>query len=52
MVSDNQITEQKEPEITEYLEFDSKFESGNLLFASAITPSEYNLLLSNDINTK
>lgn len=34
------------------LVFESRFESGNLAFASKVSPKEYNLLLHNDINTK
>jgi len=31
--------------------FESRFESGNLLAALKISDSEYDLILSNDINT-
>jgi hypothetical protein len=34
------------------LVFESRFESGNLAMAYKITDNEYNLILSNDINTK
>jgi hypothetical protein len=32
--------------------FESRFESGNLAMAFKISENEYNLILSNDINTK
>lgn len=34
------------------LVFESRFESGNLALALKVSDSEYNLVLSNDINTK
>jgi hypothetical protein len=34
------------------LVFESRFESGNLAMAFKINDNEYNLVLSNDINTK
>ena len=35
-----------------YLEFDSKFESGNLATAIYVSPQEYDLTLQNDTNTR
>jgi hypothetical protein len=34
------------------VEFDSNFESGNLLYVIERDPAEYDLILSNDINSK
>ena len=34
------------------LQFDSKYESGNLFAAFRVGPAEYDLILQNDINTK
>jgi hypothetical protein len=34
------------------LEFESRFESGNLAFASRVSPVEYNLLMSSDVNSR
>lgn len=34
------------------LVFESRFESGNLAMAFKLSDTEYNLVLSNDINTK
>lgn len=34
------------------LVFESRFESGNLAMAFKLSDNEYNLVLSNDINTK
>jgi cytosolic carboxypeptidase protein 2/3 len=34
------------------LVFESRFESGNLAMAFKLNENEYNLVLSNDINTK
>ena len=40
------------PEEANIIQFDSRFENGNLAKAVKIGPHEYNLLLSNDFNTK
>jgi len=37
---------------TDALEFDSKFESGNLAAAIQLSPQEYDLILQNDSNTQ
>mmetsp|Transcript_19965 Transcript_19965/g.36974 ORF Transcript_19965/g.36974 Transcript_19965/m.36974 type:complete len:796 (+) Transcript_19965:342-2729(+) len=34
------------------LQFESRFESGNLAFASQVSPGEYNLLMSSDVNSR
>jgi hypothetical protein len=34
------------------LQFESRFESGNLFLAQKLSDQEYNLLMQNDINSK
>ena len=40
------------PEFHENLEFDSKFDNGNLKKAIRVNQTEYNLFLEEDFNTK
>jgi hypothetical protein len=34
------------------LQFESRFESGNLYLAQKVSDTEYNLLMQNDVNTQ
>ena len=47
---DSQVYKLKDPEDKTLL-FESRFESGNLYLAQKVSENEYNLLMSNDINT-
>ena len=48
---DSQIHKLDGPE-DKTLMFESRFESGNLYLAQKVSDQEYNLLMSNDINTQ
>lgn len=47
---DSQIYKLKDADDKTLL-FESRFESGNLYLAQKVSEAEYNLLMSNDINT-
>ena len=49
-VLDCQVYKLKDPEDKTLL-FESRFESGNLYLAQKVSEQEYNLLMSNDVNT-
>lgn len=50
MIMDSQVYKLKDAEDKTLL-FESRFESGNLYLAQKVSDQEYNLLMSNDINT-